>query len=190
MALVLEDDALISGDLPMLLDPLQANIVPNEIILLCYCSPRRIIFSNFMKTQLNALYQLAHPIDTSLGITCGYIITHEVAKNMVLWNFPIKIGADWWGMFWSEGYFENLRCILPMVVKPNSCLDSDVGYEENQVPWRRNIKPLVRKYDIAIVNKVIQLKRELYWWKRTRCSFSDALPHRRTGWSDYYKETF
>jgi glycosyl transferase family 25 len=116
-AFVLEDDAMLSRDLPEALRLLETRIRPNDLIQLERCD----VHSRKGMEPLFKEYRIVRPTMVKYGSMCqsaGYIITREAAAKIRLINRPVHVPADSWGQYRGQ---INFRGIIPTLtlVKQN-----------------------------------------------------------------------
>jgi len=116
-AFVLEDDAMLSRDLPEALRLLGTRIRPNDLIQLERCD----VYSRKGKEPLFNEYRIVRPTMIKYGSMCqsaGYIITREAATKIRTINRPVHVPADSWGLY---RHAINFRGIIPTLtlVKQN-----------------------------------------------------------------------
>ena len=131
-ALVMEDDAMVSPDLPEVLRRLEGLIRPNDLIQLERCD----VYSRKGMVALYKDYRIVKPKMIKYGSMCqsaGYIITREAAEKIRAINRPVFIPADSWGQY---RHMINFRGIVPTLtlIKQNvsfECTTQDFQRSEN-----------------------------------------------------------
>lgn len=129
-ALILEDDAILSSDLPKMLNTLIPLIKQNDLITLERCD----IYKKHSAISLFDKYFLVKPRLVKYGSMCqtaGYIVTLEAAKKMYTINFPVFAPADSW-----EAYVKviNFRGIIPS----RTIISQDMSFDSTIVNGTRN----------------------------------------------------
>lgn len=108
-ALILEDDAIVTTDLKMMLDAYVFEKSDFDLMLLCYLNAwyRRWSFKKFFKG-----YQ-SFRIWNAPFRTTAYYINSKAAKNLFTAAIPVSSTADW-----PVGAFKGIKtaCIQPQVV--------------------------------------------------------------------------
>jgi glycosyl transferase family 25 len=97
-AFVMEDDAVISPDVPEVLRRLEGRIRPNDLVTLERCD----VYSNKYAEPLYKEYRLAKPAMVKYGSmsqAAGYAITGEAARKIRSINRPVFVPADSWGQY-------------------------------------------------------------------------------------------
>lgn len=116
-ALVMEDDAWVSPDLPEVLSLLEGRLKPNDLVQLERCD----VHSRKGMEPLCKGYSLVKPTMVKYGSMCqsaGYVITREAAARIKAINSPVYVPADSWGQYVG---IVNFRGIVPTLtlVKQN-----------------------------------------------------------------------
>ena len=97
-AFVMEDDAVLSPDLPEVLRSLVDHIKQNDLIQLERCD----VYSRKGIKTLYKSYRIVKPTMIKYGSMCqsaGYVITQEAARKIKKTNFPVYVPADSWGQY-------------------------------------------------------------------------------------------
>lgn len=116
-ALYLEDDTLLSADLPLLLSRIEAEIVDGEVVLLYYLGNGVVSLSARDSVALTGEYSLRYPMDPGvLASGSAFVVTKGAARRMVEHNTPVRMSPDCWGYFHSAGALSRIRCVHPMPV--------------------------------------------------------------------------
>lgn len=129
-ALVMEDDAVVSPDLPEVLAALEARIQPNDLIQLERCD----VYSKKGIEPLVGKYRLARPTMVKYGSMCqsaGYVITREAAAKISSINNPVYVPADSWGQYVG---IVNFRGVIPTL----TLIKQDVSFECTTQDYQRS----------------------------------------------------
>ncbi len=113
-ALIFEDDAEFSPDLPKVLSSLEPMIKPNDFIQLERCD----VYHKRSARPLFGPYRLVKPRMILYGSMCqsaGYIITKEAAARILSVNFPVYVPADSWGQYRKTIHFLGLIPTLTLI---------------------------------------------------------------------------
>lgn len=108
-ALILEDDVIISKDVPFILQKIEKIIQQGQLITLERCD----YYNIFIKQKLILPYLVVKPIfiqGGSMAQAAGYIISHRAAQEIVHINVPVYFPADNW--FHYEKYI-TLQGVIP-----------------------------------------------------------------------------
>lgn len=130
-ALVMEDDAMVSPDLPDALSALEPRIRPNDLIQLERCD----VYARQGIEPLCKDYKLVRPVMVKYGSMCqsaGYVVTSEAARKIREINRPVYVPADSWGQYVG---ILNFRGVIPTLtlVKQNvsfACTTQDYQRSE------------------------------------------------------------
>jgi len=129
-AMVMEDDAIVSPDLPEALRLLEPRIRPNDLVQLERCD----VFSRSGSEELLGEYKIVRPRMIKLGSMCqsaGYVITREAADKILAKNDPVYVPADSWGQYVRE---INFRGIVPTL----SLVRQNVAFECTTQDYQRS----------------------------------------------------
>lgn len=117
-ALILEDDAIISDDLPEILPQLENQLRRDEIIMLYYQAfcQMKISFSSIVPA-LNKKYNLYQVNELyGLGSTVCYMISYEAAKRLAEGLYPLSTAADDWPKFFQRNLLNGVRVVYPFIM--------------------------------------------------------------------------
>lgn len=129
-ALVMEDDAVVSPDLPEVLKRLEDRIKPNDLIQLERCD----VYSRHGIEPLYGSYRLARPTMVKYGSMCqsaGYVIAREAAARIRQINYPVYVPADSWGQYVG---IVNFRGVIPTL----TLIKQDVSFECTTQAYQRS----------------------------------------------------
>lgn len=129
-ALVMEDDAVVSPDLPDVLRNLEGRIQPNDLIQLERCD----VYARKGLQPLYKSYRLARPTMIKYGSMCqsaGYVITKEAAEKIGHMNSPVYVPADSWGQYVG---LVNFRGVIPTL----TLIKQDVSFECTTQAYQRS----------------------------------------------------
>jgi glycosyl transferase family 25 len=156
VAVILEDDVIISDSFPSTLEKIQNSIKPDEVIMLYYQSwqPLKLLSDSEQNLGECSIYQ---PQDINQIITTGgYVITHNVAKNFLEKVYPIDVSADSWGVFHRRGILSNIRCVYPRVV---NVLPFKSSIEYIKSPLLSKVSKLINGFKIPGAYHFLKAKR-------------------------------
>lgn len=182
LALVLEDDAIIPGNLNELLSDIEKNIGSDEVISLSYYHrfEKNTFLSNRHRTALVGGNELVFPVNLHhTGSTMAYVISKEVAQKLASVMMPISVVADWWGVYYDKRAFASFRCVYPFQLKPAS-FSSTLDYP-GLGSMKTRLAQLVRKYKIPPVYKMLLQKDEQLLNDKYNIHLVDAPPFHETG---------
>lgn len=106
-ALVLEDDIVISKDLPEVIESLLPYLTGSRIITLDRCD----VYNKRTVIPLFNEYHLATPRyvrEGGMANTSGYLITGEAAEKIASVNFPVWCPSDHWYAYHNEVTFNGI----------------------------------------------------------------------------------
>lgn len=129
-ALVMEDDAVVSPDLPEALRLLEGRIRPNDLIQLERCD----VYSKKGIEPLFGKYRLVKPAMVKYGSMCqsaGYVITKEAAAKIRSINSPVYVPADSWGQYVG---IVNFRGVIPTL----TLIKQDVSFACTTQDYQRS----------------------------------------------------
>jgi glycosyl transferase family 25 len=160
-ALVLEDDVLVPVDLTSLADAAGEQLTGAEIALLNFDSGKPCAVSNEGVVRLSSGQLLALPIDVAQPrSSAAYVITREACERMVKGATPIRVLADAWWHFYREGYFDRVRCVVPLSVHKSAKYASTIGfYSLGDSVKARLVQSLMRR-EIAVLQQVLSYRRQ------------------------------
>ena len=114
-AFVLEDDAILSDDVPGVLERLEkGELRQGEIVFLERCD----YVLPFSSRRLIGKYRIATPILVKLGSTAqaaGYVVSLEAARRIMDANIPVAFPADNWGFYRGLVAFRGVTPTLTLV---------------------------------------------------------------------------
>ena len=71
-----------------------------------------------------------------------------------------------------EGRFDNVRCVVPMVVMKDPSFISTIGYYSD-LSFKARLLRVITRYDLQIFQHAIARRRERIWRKYQRVAFED-----------------
>jgi len=114
-ALVLEDDAVLHGDLATVLDSLEKGVLEQgDLVFLERCD----FIRPFSSRRLTGRYRIAKPILVKIGSVAqaaGYVVTLEAARRMMDANIPVHVPADAWGFYKGLANFRGVTPTLTLI---------------------------------------------------------------------------
>jgi glycosyl transferase family 25 len=129
-ALVMEDDAVVSPDLPAVLEALEERIRPNDLIQLERCD----VYSRKAAERLAGPYMLVKPKMVKYGSmsqAAGYVIGRKAAASIRSVNRPVYVPADSWGQYLGQVDF---RGVIPTL----TLIRQDVSFECTTQDYQRS----------------------------------------------------
>ncbi len=139
VALVLEDDMMFTKDVVPILQKIEREIRPGEIILLYYFSTEgaKPEFSTVEEiAPLYEHYQLMYPAN-EVRSAAAYVLTRETARRLSEAILPVQVEADDWMAFLRAGIIESMRCVVP---KPFMCSLAETQIQLHQAAEDQQIK--------------------------------------------------
>lgn len=162
VAVVLEDDVVLSASFPQVISEIGKIIKKDEVILLHTQTWDPLKGSLKEESKLAAGHKLNYLIPSSkggFGSSAAYVIPSTVAKKMAEGLLPLFTHADGWVHFMSKGLFQYVRCVFPYPVHP-AFFPSDIPYI-SLGSFRGKLKAFANY--IPGINKVMELKRRRDW---------------------------
>lgn len=159
VALIVEDDAILSNNIKGLLNEIENRIGIAEVVSLWYAShtPDKLKLSTQHQEKLPGETILAFPIDISqVNSTQAYVITREAAARILEKALPIRAAADYWGVFYNFGGFDSFRCIYPTQASP-ALFESTIDYQA-MGSLRVKIGTFIRRHKIPLLYTIIKNK--------------------------------
>lgn len=161
-ALIIEDDAKLPKNIVQLLDDIEKQIVPNELILLYYQSMGLTEISTLNETKLTCGHSLVYPIAGNVNCAGAYIITKEACEALIKVIMPIHVGPDEWKYF-SENGLGQIRLLYPQVVKTydfRSTISDISNFSKNKILIRT--LNVIEKRKIFPFAQLLSLRRNIY----------------------------
>ncbi|XDZ50208.1 glycosyltransferase family 25 protein [Neisseriaceae bacterium CLB008] len=134
-ALILEDDALLSDDLPNVLTSLELKGINHKPHVYLLTSPQ--CYNELNPTQIYGNYQSFELLDA--WNAHGYVMNIKAASKMAKALSPIFLVADHWKHFKHAGY-TNISCIIPALVSDHDPdkIKSDLEADRSLVEQKRD----------------------------------------------------
>ena len=129
VAFIVEDDIWLPEDIGQILEAVEEEIGPDEIILLMITSSLPAAFSRVgMKQLWKGGPGLCYPMDLSQTVcAAAYCIGRSAAEGLLRVNTPVAAVADSWRWFHNNGAFASLRVLHPTRVTTMN-FKSSIGY--------------------------------------------------------------
>ncbi len=130
-AMIVEDDAVLSSDLPACLEALEPMIRPNDLIQLERCD----VWKHGTDQSLWGNYKIVQPMMVKYGSICqaaGYVITREAARTIRKMNRPVYVPADSWGQYRHVINFRGVVPTLSLVKQNVSFLSTTQNYQRSE----------------------------------------------------------
>lgn len=170
-ALILEDDLQLPPNLPALLPRLEAELQPDEILLLLGLPTGGCQFSTQDRVTVLDDYQLAYPMDAYQVVSAtAFMLRWPLARRLADRLLPIHTCSDWWGVFQAEGGLDAVRCLLPSPIQLNLDFPSDIRTRQARHPVVKAFRDFVNEH------QVFPLSSLLAWNRRRATRRMLALP--------------
>ncbi|UPT67101.1 MAG: glycosyltransferase family 25 protein [Sphingobacteriales bacterium JAD_PAG50586_3] len=174
-ALIMEDDLVLSKNLPKLLNDIEKTIVDGEIIFLyhstTHSSKNAALFSNVEKQKINVDFDLYYPIDElQISMGSGFIITPKAMRGILKANTPIVVIGDSWDYYYRQGGVMQYRAIWPHALKPAD-FKSTIEYTSlifKKHPFIPKILKFINDYRIFPIYHYLRYKRKSERIKREK----------------------
>jgi glycosyl transferase family 25 len=128
-ALVLEDDMLLPADLGTLADAVAEGMAGAEVVLLKFTDKRGTCqVAKEGTVPLPAARQLVRPVGATLCCTGAYVITAEACRRMDKATLPVRVKADAWSYYCTQGTLDSVRCVVPMPVDDSPTFRSTIDF--------------------------------------------------------------
>lgn len=176
-ALVLEDDASLPSNIRDILDRIEPELEPEEVIALSYHNhaPKDTLFSNSGRKKIAKGLELVYPVALDeIASTMGYVITLAAARKLAAINRPVRFSCDYWGTYYKKGGFSSFRCLYPVVVKPVS-FRSTIDYPAGKTLISR-LAARVRKYKVPLLYQLLQKRSNKLLEEKYSFRFTDDPP--------------
>jgi len=170
---VLEDDMVLTDDLPEVLNAIEKQIKKDEVIMIYYQCFHTIELIKKDETTLYNQYKL-YPTASLHGLTCtgAYCITYEVAKRFVDNLLPLTTLPDDWEKFFAKNCFDNMRMVYPFVIN-NAYLPSDITPYESQHKYFKGLFNLANRKKIFPFYQLLKWRRKRSYAKARICNITD-----------------
>ncbi len=161
-ALILEDDVLLSSEVPVILSYFDNNpLKESEIVLLhmqIMYGVTNLLTNHSIRTSINSKAFYLQP-EGSVGSTAAYIATREFAKKKIENDFPISITVDGWKNMMRHNILDYIRCVYPYPVTP-AMFPSDINYVDEH-----SLKFKIKKYanSLPLISTLLKKKRRKDW---------------------------
>jgi glycosyl transferase, family 25 len=156
-AIVMEDDIILSKNLPDLIADVEKFIQPTDTFLFYTILLQPV--NLFTKKKINDKYVLTDVdnIRSLFGMQC-YAVGQQAAQNISSNLLPVNNVVDDWLRYVENGYIKNLQIIFPFAVKATPAFSDihDTDISNTRFAW---IKTLIRKYKIFPFWQIIMYKR-------------------------------
>lgn len=159
VALVMEDDVVVSPSLRKVLADVSLYITPNDLIMLYFQSSQMVEISSQKTEKVDQNYSLHYLVKHGyIKSTVAYVVTKPVAKRLLHILFPIQTVADDWCKFKRQEAFNKFRCVLPFPVQPAG-LKSAINYLD-QKPIAGRVSSVIDKYTIFPFKQILARRRK------------------------------
>jgi len=177
-ALVLEDDIMLSADIAPLAEEAASHMELAEVLLLhigCPNPPSQ--FSRQGVVQLSSGHLIAYPMDlVNVAATGAYVITAEACRRMRARLLPIRVPADDWFYFHSQGILDRVRCVAPLPTRINPSFGSTIYH--GTYSWRDYIYRTLEHVPVQPAKALVSLRRERYYKRATSLQLvEEASPY-------------
>jgi glycosyl transferase family 25 len=158
-ALVLEDDMVLPTDLGTLADAVGEGMAGAEVVLLKFTDERGTCRVAKQGTvALPAARQLVRPVGTRLCCTGAYVVTAEACRRMDRATLPVRVKADAWGYYCSQGTLDSVRCVVPMPVDDSPTFRSTIDFFDPHSRQAR-VREWVARVKVPGLYQVLALRR-------------------------------
>lgn len=172
-ALILEDDIVLSDELPKIIKFFNENTLEGSQVVLLHMQimfgATKLLTKHCTKLSSQSSLYYLQPEGT-VGSTAAYIATKEFAQIKTERDSPISITVDGWREMMQRGMLDYLRCAYPYPVVP-AMLPSDINYvNENTTKYK------MKKYanSIPLISTLLIKYRKKQWKsKQVGIEFSD-----------------
>lgn len=181
VTLIMEDDVILSKNLPKIIEAVGRKIQDNEVILLHAQAVHPVHLTKSKMVELDNGLSLYYsmPFHGGLGSTAAYFIPFKVAQRFAS-DFPISFNVDSWGPKLKNNFFESLRVVYPYPVVP-AMIQSDINYVDEKT-WKYMVKLVLNR--IPLMKQVLKFRRCKEWKKsQKQILFVDDEP---IAASDYF----
>jgi glycosyl transferase, family 25 len=139
VALVLEDDAVLSSELGGLTARAASHVRNREVVLLYFRSHKPCLLSDQDAVSLGQ-HRLLYPMDPhQLLASTAYLITRDAARSLAETMIPVRAASDSWGHYYESGALDSVRCVVRHAVGARTSLESTLGYGDHY-PLRRRLR--------------------------------------------------
>jgi glycosyl transferase family 25 len=175
-ALILEDDMVLSKNLPDLLNEISKKIRNDEVIMLFYQSYFPInlcatsaesVKDNFKLYQVNDL--------KGLRSTAAYFITYKAANNMLKGYLPISFFPDDWEGFYKRKLLNGVRVIYPFTLT-NSYEPTTISPNSKGGKLVKSFLQTIEKYKLFPLYQTLKYRRKINTAKSRRCFIMNEQP--------------
>jgi glycosyl transferase family 25 len=168
-ALVLEDDVILPADLASVADAVAGQLAGAEVALLSYDSPDPCKVSVEGAVHLPCSRTLALPIDIHQPRSTGaYVVTREACERLAKSLMPVRVQADSWWYFYSEGLLDRVRCVVPQPVLKSAKFTSMIGSYSLRSGIRGRLAAPLMRHKIPVLHQALCYRRQriLRQWAR------------------------
>lgn len=157
-AVILEDDCVLSGDVPQILQHLPGHLTGSTVMMMYYScwNPLQLERSS-ARSVYGPYVDVAGKCIDSLQTTVAYAITYEAAASLRRSVLPIRVSADSWGYFSANRMVGSVRFVYPM------CCDHADGRSTIDYLGRgtvkRNLSLFIDRTKLFPVYQILRLKR-------------------------------
>lgn len=165
LAVILEDDVRLPDDFGNLLAEVEAAVGGDELILLYWLSNEVHPFDQKTRIGIGPRRWLAASASPeNLLSAVGYVVTSGVARKMVELNTPVRVTADSWGFYYTNGAVKSIGCLIPSPITLAN-LPSDIRY------GRQGIFRVMKRWmeeNISFIQRISAWHRNHYFKIRAR----------------------
>lgn len=160
-AFIIEDDAKLTKDLPILIDQCEKEIKKNEVILVYYQSGKNLCkISKKNKVKLFKKFHLHYPYEAkSLCSTGAYIITKEACQQLVNFILPIRRGPDDWSSYY-ENCLDSIRVIYPRPMDTYDYRSTITNLDDTTGGSLAKAIHFIDNYKIPVLNQLLAIRRK------------------------------
>jgi glycosyl transferase family 25 len=178
LALVLEDDIVLPPDISPLVEEAASHMELAEVLLLRVSAPDPPCqLSRKGVVQLSSGHLIAYPMDL-INVAAGvaYVITAEACLRMRAGLLPVRVPADDWFYFHSQGILDRVRCVAPLPIRIDPSFGSTINHGIHT--WRDYIYRALEHVPVQPAKALVSLRRERYYKRATSLTLvEEASPY-------------
>lgn len=158
-AAVLEDDAVLPGDFPHLVDTVGRSMQGSEVVLLHYANRQGCRVARQDAIDVGRSRLLARPVaGCDLTSSAAYLITRTACLSLLEGTLPVRTYPDDWAVFCRQGLLQRVRCVVPMPVLHSAHFRSTIDYWEPDSA-RERLGAWVQRADLPVVKQLLRARR-------------------------------
>lgn len=175
-ALILEDDMVLSKNLPALLNEISKKIRNDEIIMLFYQSYFPINLCATSAQSVKDKFKLYQVNDLKgLRSTAAYVVTYRAANTMLKGYLPISFFPDDWKVFYNKKLLNGVRVIYPFTLT-NSYEPTTISPNSKGGKFVKFFLEIIEKYKLFPLYQTLKYRRKINTAKSRRCYIVNEQP--------------